>query len=268
MVSMERFMAARTIRLAINGAAGRMGQRLIDLAGQDSRFKIVCAIENPGHALVGKSVGPVKCTDKLTGDVDVVIDFSLPEGTQAILPAAVEARAAMVIGTTGLALVQKQIDEAAKNIPVVQAANYSVGVNALLKLVAEAARILGDAYDIEIVEAHHRFKKDAPSGTALALAKSICQATGKDMAKALRHGRQGEQPRAAGEIGMHALRLGDTVGEHAVHFGALGETVTLAHSAHTRDTFALGALRAAAWIAGKPAGTYNMADVLFGKDRS
>jgi 4-hydroxy-tetrahydrodipicolinate reductase len=124
---------------------------------------------------------------------------------------------------------------------------------------------LGDGYDIEIVEAHHRFKKDAPSGTALALAKSICQATGKDMQKTLHHGRQGEQPRVAGEIGMHALRLGDTVGEHAVQFGSLGETVTLAHSAHTRDTFALGALRAAAWIVGKPAGKYDMADVLFGR---
>jgi 4-hydroxy-tetrahydrodipicolinate reductase len=251
--------------LAINGAAGRMGQRLIDLAGQDQRFKVVCAIEKAGHPLVGKPVGPVICADKLTGGADVVIDFSLPEGTQALLPAAVKARTAMVIGTTGLTLVQKQIDEAARQIPIVQAANYSVGVNALLKLVADAAKILGDSYDIEIVEAHHRFKKDAPSGTALALAKSICQAMGQDIQKALRHGRQGEQPRAAGEIGMHALRLGDTVGEHAVQFGSLGETVTLAHSAHTRDTFALGALRAAAWIVGKPAGAYNMSDVLFGR---
>lgn len=256
-------MATKTISLAINGAAGRMGQRLIDLAGQDGRFKVVCAIEKAGHPLVGKSVGPVACTDTLAGEVDVIIDFSLPEGTQLILPAAVKARTAMVIGTTGLTLVQQQIDEAAKQIPIVQAANYSVGINALLKLVADAARILGDSYDIEIVEAHHRFKKDAPSGTALALAKSVCQATGKDLAKSLRHGRQGEQPRTAGEIGMHALRLGDTVGEHAVQFGSLGETVTLAHSAHTRDTFALGALRAAAWIVGKPAGKYDMADVLF-----
>ncbi len=257
-------MANKKINLAINGAGGRMGQRLIDLAGQDARLKVVCAIEKPGHPLIGQQVGPVVCTDQLTGGVDVVIDFSLPEGTATILAQVIEAGSAMVIGTTGLGEIQSRIDKATKKIPIIQAANYSVGVNALLKLVGEAAKILGDSYDIEITEAHHRFKKDAPSGTALALAKSICAATGKDPQKVLRHGREGIQPRVAGEIGMHALRLGDTVGEHAVQFGSLGETVTLAHSAHTRDTFALGALCAAAWLAGKPAGRYEMADVLFG----
>lgn len=257
-------MPNEPIKLAINGAAGRMGRRLIDLAGQDGRFAVACAIEQPGHPFIGKELGGVMHTDRLVGPVDVVIDFSLPGGTQSVLASALNGRIPMVIGTTGLGSVQGMIDEAARHIPIVQAANYSVGVNALLKLVAEAARILGADYDIEIVETHHRFKKDAPSGTAMALAQGLCRATGRDIASALRHGRQGEAPRAAGEIGMHAVRLGDTVGEHAVHFGSLGETVTLAHSAHTRDTFAQGALRAAGWIVGKPAGKYGMGDVLFG----
>ena len=257
-------MADAQIKLAINGAGGRMGQRLISLAEKNDNLKVICAIEAAGHPFIGTEMGGVKYTDHLIRGVDVVIDFSLPAGTRAILPAAINDKTAMVIGTTGLdPATQSLIEELAALAPVVQAANYSVGINVLLKLVAEAARTLGDAYDIEIVEAHHRFKKDAPSGTALALASSICDATGTDMDTALRHGREGECPREAGRIGMHAVRLGDTVGEHAVHFGCLGETVTLSHSAHTRDTFALGALRAAGWLADKEAGKYGMADVLF-----
>ncbi len=259
-------MTDRPIQLAINGAGGRMGQRLIALAGEDARFEVAGAIEATGHPFIGTTMGGIAYEDHLTRGVDVVVDFSLPAGTQRILPAAINDKTAMVIGTTGFGPeLQCLVDEAAKEIPIVHAPNFSVGVNVLLKLLAIAAARLGDAYDVEIVETHHRFKKDAPSGTALALAECICDATGRDMATALRHGRQGECPRVAGEIGIHAVRVGDTVGEHAVHFGTLGETVTLSHSAHSRDTFALGALRAAAWVVGKAPGAYDMADMLFGE---
>ena len=142
-----------------------------------------------------------------------------------------------------------------------------MGITLLCNLAAIAADALGDAYDIEITETHHRFKKDAPSGTAIMLAKSICQAVSKDYDTSAVFGRAGDCPRKPGEIGMHAIRLGDTVGEHTISFGALGETVTLGHSAHTRDTFVRGALRAAEWVAGRPAGLYTMQDVLFGAER-
>ena len=157
----------------------------------------------------------------------------------------------MVIGTTGLTDSQRaEVADAAREIAIVHSANLSVGVNVLLKLVAAAAKALGKDYDVEIAETHHRFKDDAPSGTAIALARSICQALGKDYGESVVLGRGGQSPRRSGEIGIHALRVGDTVGEHAVHFGNIGETVTLAHSAHMRDTFASGALRAAAWLIG------------------
>jgi len=254
------------LKLAVNGAAGRMGRRVMALAEADEALEICCAIERADHPLVSRPLGPVTCTDHLTRGADAVIDFSGPAGTEPILATAINDKTAMVIGTTALSKVtQAAIERAASEIPIVQAANFSVGVNVLLKLVAQAATALGDAYDIEIVEAHHRFKADAPSGTALALAVSICDATDRDLATAVKHGRQGADERQAGEIGMHALRLGDTVGEHAVHFGALGETVTLAHSAHTRDTFSAGALRAARWVAGRKPGLYTMADVLAGE---
>jgi 4-hydroxy-tetrahydrodipicolinate reductase len=169
----------------------------------------------------------------------------------------------MVIGTTGLTESQlAEVADAAGSIPIVQAPNMSVGVNLLFRLAGQVAKALGAEYDVEITETHHRFKKDAPSGTALALARSICDATGRELADVAVHGRSGESPRKAGEIGMHALRLGDTVGEHRVDFGCLGETVTVMHSAHSRDTFARGALRAAEWVVGRPAGLYTMLDVL------
>jgi 4-hydroxy-tetrahydrodipicolinate reductase len=249
-------MSKDVIKVAVNGAAGRMGQRLIALAKEDAGLDLVCAIEAAGHPLVGTVLGGVTISDTLIGRPSVVVDFSHPSGMAALIAAAVNAQAAMVIGTTGLtANQQTMIDHAAHEIPIVQAPNMSVGVNVLLKVLAEAAKALGDGYDIEIVESHHRFKKDAPSGTALALAQSICDATSKDMQCALVHGRSGEAPRQPGTIGMHAVRLGDTVGEHSVYFGNLGETITISHSAHTRDTFACGALRAATWVAGRKPGT-------------
>ncbi|KPK83587.1 MAG: hypothetical protein AMJ81_07830 [Phycisphaerae bacterium SM23_33] len=260
-------------KIALTGAAGRMGRRIAALALEDKRFRLVSAMEMPGHQAMGSDVGtlcgrgPVglAVSENLQGDPQVILDFSTPESTLAWLAAAREKKIAMVIGTTGLTESQlAEVADSASEIPIVQAPNMSVGVNLLFKIVGEVAQALGEDYDIEITEAHHRFKKDAPSGTALGLARSVCQATGRAMPDVLVHGRSGACPRKPGEIGMHAIRLGDTVGEHSVCFGNLGETVTLSHSAHTRDTFARGALRAAEWVAGRKAGLYTMQDVLFG----
>ncbi len=259
------------IKIAISGAGGRMGRRVAALAIESEQFDVVAALEAAGHEAVGKDVGElagvgrfgVKVTTELGAAAEVLIDFSSPAGMLTWLAACRQGGMGMVIGTTGLTDSQRaEIADAAGQIAIVQAANMSVGVNVLLKLVAQAAKALGADYDVEISETHHRFKTDAPSGTAIALARSICQALGKDYGETVVLGRGGMTPRKSGEIALHALRVGDTVGEHAVHFGNLGETVTLAHSAHTRDTFACGALRAAAWLRGRPPGLYTMADVL------
>ncbi len=259
------------VKIAITGAAGRMGRRITALAIESEQFDIVSAMEMHGNAAIGQDVGELagvgafglKVTDTLQDTPNVLIDFSLPEGTIGWLDVCREKNIAMVIGTTGLTPSQQaEVADASSKIAIVHAANMSVGVNVLLKVVADVAKALGSDYDIEIAETHHRFKKDAPSGTALALAKSICAATGKDPGETLIYGRGGQCPRKPGEIGMHALRVGDTVGEHTVYFGNLGETISISHSAHTRDTFVRGALRAAQWVANKPAGLYSMLDVL------
>lgn len=229
-------------------------------------------LEKTGHPAVGDDAGEhaglgrthLPIQDRTESDFDVLIDFSSPAGTAHWLDYCLARRRPIVIGTTGhtpdqLAL----IDAAASEIPVLKTANMSVGVNLLFKLAAQVAAALGDDYDVEIVESHHRFKADAPSGTAIALRDAIVQATGRDPEADViygRHGQTGQRPPR--QIGMHALRLGDTVGEHEIHFGNLGETLILKHSAHTRDTFAQGALRAAAWLADKPAGRYDMHNVL------
>ena len=259
------------IKIAITGAAGRMGRRIAALAIESEQYDIVAAMEAAGHADVGKDVGELagvgtfglKVGTELTGQPQVVIDFSLPEGTMRYLPICRDRGIPMVIGTTGLtASQQAEVADAASKIAIVHSANMSVGVNVLLKVVGQVAKALGEDYDIEVSETHHRFKKDAPSGTAITLTRAICDALGKDYGSAVVLGRGGHCPRKTGEIGMHALRVGDTVGEHTVYFGNLGETITIGHSAHTRDTFVRGALRAAKWLAGKPAGLYTMADVL------
>jgi 4-hydroxy-tetrahydrodipicolinate reductase len=194
----------------------------------------------------------------------VVIDFSAPAATRALVPQCAERGIAMVIGTTGLTGEDQQmIDAAAKRIAILQATNTGLGVNVLLGIAAQVARQLGEAYDIEIVEAHHNLKKDAPSGTALSLAESIAKATGRDVGSDLVHGREGHDAlRKKGTIGMHAVRMGDVVGEHTVYFATGGERIELRHVATSRDTFARGALRAAAFLAGKGAGRYSMGDVL------
>ena len=263
------------IKIAIAGAAGRMGRRLAALAIEGEQFDVVAALEAPGHADIGKDVGELAgcgrfglaVTDTVQDDPQVLIDFTTPEGTLHWLEACRPGRLPMVIGTTGLTPSQQAaVADAAAVAPIVHAANMSVGINLLLKVVSEVAAALGEDYDIEVSETHHRFKKDAPSGTAIALAKSICAALGREYGQAAVLGRGGSScPRKKGEIGMHALRVGDTVGEHSVHFGNLGETITISHSAHTRDTFARGALRAAQWVIGRPPGLYNMQDVLFGR---
>ena len=258
-------------KIAIIGAGGRMGRRIAALAIQSDKFDITAATEFIGSTLLGKDVGElagegtfgVKITDEIADFPDVAIDFSLPEGTMKFLPICRQKHVPMIIGTTGFTQSQlAEIADAATEIPIIFSGNYSMGINLLTVLVEQAARILGTDYDIEISETHHRFKKDAPSGTALMLAKSACDGANKNIDEALTHGRSGEQPRKPGEIGMHALRLGDTVGEHQVYFGNLGETITLSHSAHTRDNFVQGALRAATWLIGKRPGMYDMKDVL------
>jgi 4-hydroxy-tetrahydrodipicolinate reductase len=258
-------------KIAINGAAGRMGRRITALAIEGERFDIMAALEMKGHERLGADLGElagvgtfgVKLTDTLADTPDVLVDFSLPEGTMAVLPVCRQRGVAMVIGTTGLTPSQQaEVADTAGEIAIVQAPNFSVGINVLLKVVALVARTLGADYDIEVAETHHRFKKDAPSGTAIALARAVCDATGRDLDEAGVYGREGRCPRTPGEVGLHALRVGDTVGEHVVHFGNLGETVHVAHSAHTRDTFVRGALRAAEWIVGKGPGLYSMQDVL------
>ena len=259
------------ISVGINGAAGRMGQRLVALASEDASLKLAAALERAGHEQLGQDAGLVAGAGELGVALaehwrerpDVVIDFTRPEALAGLLAKVRAEAVAVVVGTTGLGPAEHLLlDEAAGEVAVLQAPNTSLGVNLLFALAGQVARQLGEAYDIEIVEAHHRFKADAPSGTALGLAEAICRATGKSVERDVVHGRSGQQPRKPGEIGMHAMRLGDEVGRHVVSFGAPGEQIELGHRATTRDVFVRGALRAAQWIAEKPPGRYTMADVL------
>ena len=258
--------------IAITGAAGRMGQRLVALAKQDAALQLVAAVERADHPAHGRDAGEVAGIGPvgvpLTSDLpqtppQVLIDFTSPAALRQWLTTCRDRGVAMVIGTTGLQDADHAaIDEAAADIPVVQAPNMSLGVNLLFKVAAEVAGRLGDDYDIEIVEAHHRFKKDAPSGTAMGLAEAILKGTGKAR-DALVFDRHGDDVvRKRGEIGMHALRIGDEIGRHTAYFAALGERLELTHVATNRDTFVHGALRAARWLAGQKPGRYTVADVL------
>jgi 4-hydroxy-tetrahydrodipicolinate reductase len=263
------------IKLIVTGAAGRMGGRILALAGESGLFDIVSALEIQGHPHIGKdlgftgSTGPIKLTDTFPTDIaEVVIDFSTPDATTKILDYCLENKVPLVSGTTGLS--EKQLERivaAGQKIPILYATNMSVGMNVLFKLVGKVAMILGDEYDIEIVEQHHNKKKDSPSGTALTLAENICKATGRNFPESLVHGRQGKDSlRKKGTIGVHAVRAGDITGIHSIIFGTPGETVVLNHTANSRDTFTRGALRAAQWIIGKKPALYSMADVLDIKD--
>jgi 4-hydroxy-tetrahydrodipicolinate reductase len=262
------------IKLAITGAAGRMGQRIATLALEGNIFELVCTMERADHpdlgkdyaAILGSSKTKAKLSSELSASPEVIIDFTAPVATVHWLEAARSHKIPLVIGTTGLTENElSKIREAAKTIPIVQAPNMSVGMNLLFRTVKEMARTLGENYDIEIVEQHHRFKKDAPSGSALGLLNAVAEGLGKNPKDIAIFGREGrEATRKPGEVAVHAIRLGDTVGEHTVYFGSLGETVSISHSAHSRDTFACGALRAAQWLVGKKPGLYSMQDVLFG----
>jgi 4-hydroxy-tetrahydrodipicolinate reductase len=259
------------IDIAITGAAGRMGRRLIALARADGAFNIVAALEAGGNSAIGEDagvlagIGPigVPVTAELKAPAQVLIDFTVPEATREFLAQCRARKIAHLIGTTGLTPSDHaMIDEAAAAIPVLQSPTMALGVAVLYRLAAEAAKLLGEDYDIEIVEAHHRFKKDAPSGTALGLADAILKAVGKTR-EALNYDRHGDdRPRKKGEISMQSLRMGDEVGVHTAYFGALGERLELTHRATSRDTFVLGALRAAKWLAAQKPGRYRLADVL------
>jgi len=247
------------MKVAVAGAGGRMGRALADAVAADGELELAAAFDVPGSSAAGTSIGKVEVgTDAAAAkSCDVLIDFTRPEGTLAHLAHA----RAMVIGTTGFSPQQKaSIQAAAKKIPIVMAANFAIGVNAVYKLAQSAARILGEGYDVEIIEAHHRHKVDAPSGTALKLGEIIASAS---QAKDFVHGRKGDTgERPKKQIGFHAVRGGDIVGEHTVLFAGSGERVEITVRSQSRATYAAGALRAAKWLQGRPAGLYDMFDVL------
>lgn len=261
-------------RVVIAGAAGRMGRTLIEGALADPQLTLAGAIEAAGHPLLGRDVGEgagVATGVVLTADAraaigagDCVIDFTRPEATLAHLAIAAELGRAMVIGTTGLTDTDRaRIAQAAVKVPVMLAPNMAVGVNATFKLAEIAARILGDDYDVEIIEAHHHHKVDAPSGTALKLGEVVARALDRNLAEVAVHGREGlVGARKPKEIGFHALRGGDIVGEHTVMFAGSGERIEITVRSSSRSTYAAGALRAAKFLAGRAPGLYDMNAVL------
>jgi len=263
------------VNCIVTGAAGRMGRRIMEILIETEGADVTGATEKAGHDAVGMDVGDFLGLGKkgsvIAGDLakvikkgDVVIDFTFPEVSIAHAGAAAKAGKAIVIGSTGFSEAQvKEIKKLAKKVPIVLAPNMSVGVNLLLKVLSQVASVLGEDYDIDIVETHHRHKKDAPSGTALKMAQVVAEARGRDLAKVgvfERHGNIGERRR--GEIGVQTLRVGDVVGEHTVIFGTMGERIEITHKASSRDVFARGAVRAAMWVVGKKPGLYDMSDVL------
>ena len=234
------------IKLGITGACGKMGRRIYELAGLDKDLEVALALEKKGTPLIGKDLGRIKVSSNLDGLflVDVLVDFTLPEAVDAHLDYVAKYKKALVLGTTGLADAQKsKVEEIAKIVPVVFTPNMSVGINVLFSILPEMAKRLGPDYSIEIVEAHHKAKKDAPSGTAKKLAEVITQVTKKD-------------------IPMHSIRLGDIFGDHQIVFCGNSERIEVKHHVHSRDLFVVGDLRAVKWIFGKPAGLYSMQDVL------
>jgi 4-hydroxy-tetrahydrodipicolinate reductase len=262
-------------RIAILGAGGRMGRALVRaVAAAQPSAKLAAAIERPGSDVAGQDAGvvagigsaavPVTTGLPAAGAAEVWIDFTVPAATVAAASAAASAGAALVVGTTGLSAADRAaLARAAETIPMVVAPNFSVGVNVMLRLVADAARALGPGYDLEIVEAHHRGKRDAPSGTALRLAEALAAATERDLGVTARYARHGDVgPRPASEIGLQTVRGGDVVGDHTVFFLGDGERIEITHRASSRDTFAHGAVRAALWLRGRPPGLYDMRDVL------
>ena len=264
------------MKLAVAGAAGRMGRAILRLALADPFFKITGALEHPKCSALGQDLGaPLGSKAALgvtvTADpaaalkgAEVLIDFTHPSATPEHLKAALKARTGLVVGTTGLdAKILASLEKASSQIPIVQSPNMSIGVNLLFKLSEMTAKALDEDYDIEIVEAHHRMKKDAPSGTALKLLECVARARGRDVKKNTVYGREGETgARPRGEIGVLAVRGGDVVGDHTVYFFAEGERIELTHRASSREAFAQGALRAAKFLSGRRKGFYTMRQVL------
>lgn len=262
-------------RVIIAGATGRMGSRLATLSYEYPDLTLAGGFERAGHKDIGKDIGvlcgvgekKIVLADSLGSVIDagdVIIDFTAPLATLTNVALAAAKKKAMVIGTTGIE--KEQIEEikiASREIPIMFAPNFSVGVNLLLKVLKDVARVLGDEYDIEIIEAHHRLKKDAPSGTALKLAQVVADAVNRDLDEVGVYARKGIiGERTKKEIGIQTIRGGDIVGDHTVMFCGLGERVEITHKATSRDTFTRGALRAASWIVKQKPGLYDMQDVL------
>jgi 4-hydroxy-tetrahydrodipicolinate reductase len=263
----------KEVKAIIVGAAGRMGGRIIHILRETPSMKLARAVERPDHPSVGMDIGDVIGLGKMgvilegslkKGEGDVIINFSSPQASIESLEFAKEAGLAIVIGTTGLNSDQmSKVKELSKSVRCVYAPNMSVGVNVMFRVVQEVAQVLGPEYDIEILEAHHRLKKDSPSGTAVKLGELIANAIGRDFGKVGIYGRKGMVgERTKDEIGMQVIRAGDIVGEHTVLFGGVGERLEIIHRAHSRDNFARGAVRAALWVVNQPNGLYDMQDVL------
>ena len=261
------------IQLAVHGAAGRMGQRVIALAAEDNAFLIVAAVDHADHPRLGQDAGmiagiaaiDVPLSSVFSGNLGVVIDFSLPTALDGCLANCVANKIPLVVATTGLSDAQKSsLADAAHSIPIVWAPSMSTAVNLTMKVVQQITETLkgvSGGVDIEILERHHRFKADAPSGTALRFGELIAEKLGGDVKHV--HGREGETgQRTRNEIGYHAIRVGDNPGEHSIVFGMLGERIEINVAASNRDCYAAGALTAAKWLQGQPNGLYNMFDVL------
>ncbi len=263
------------IKVVIAGAAGRMGCRLVSLVRDSAALTLAGALEGKGHHALGEDAGEIAGSGRagvsITEDLpalmergEVVIDFSAPEATLEHLRIVAQHRRAMVIGTTGFSASElDELKSLARQVPCVFSPNMSVGVNLIYKVISEMAKTLGDDYDIEVIEAHHRLKKDAPSGTALKIAEVLARAVNRDLNQVGVYARKGLiGERTKGEIGIQTIRAGDIVGDHTILFGGMGERIEVTHRASSRDTFARGALRAARWVVRQPAGLYDMMDVL------
>lgn len=263
------------IRVAITGAAGRMGRALIESLGQTEGMKLTAAFEREGIALIGADAGEVAGVGALGVAIasnlgasltsfDTLVDFSIPVATLAAVEQARRGGRRMVIGTTGIdADGRRAIEAAARDIAIVMAPNYAIGVNLCFKLIELAAQVLGDEVDVEVIEAHHRGKIDAPSGTAVRMGEILAATLGRNLATDAVYGRQGVTgPRERKTIGFETIRAGDIVGDHTVMFAGTGERIEITHRASSRANFANGAMRAVQWLAGKPAGLYDMQDVL------